>query len=323
MDLFINSSQVVTVNGQDFQYPNYITGVVSGIQKQLNCANMTIVNSFWKIPRVQGARVIGYTYLVAVNTSVPPTPDSLKVLRLKDKSDATEYEVAITPTDNVSSTSPICQFAYLCDGLGGSLPTMPTATIPFPMIQFDPVLVASGTNTFKFAFPSNPLGLLYSIPAPWFNGALAPAYVPAGITTPALFVTWANSNWDDFGTWTSSGNIVTLASASTDDIPVTKAGMQIALTPKAYCFDLTAYSTPSAVNQVKFGTGGTLISVPGFMLTDDPTLLINVLSKVMTAESTTYGTAVAHKLQVNSVYDVPKLYLNGVLVVTSTAAVCS
>lgn len=59
------------------------------------------------------------------------------------------------------------------------------------------------------------------------------------------------------------------------------------------------------------------------MLNNNPAVLQSVLQKVMTQESTSYGMAIAHKLQVNTVYDVPKLYNNGVLVVTSTAGVCS
>lgn len=321
-DLFVQSNQVVGVGGEAFIKNNYITGVVAGIAKQLNCANLTIVNSFWKIPWVVGTVVTKYTYEVAINTSSPPTPDSIKVLIVKDNSDQTEYELAITNTDNVSTSTPICQLAYLCDGLGGSLPIMPTVTIPFPVIQFPPTSVSGGNNTFTFAFPHNPLALLYSIPAPWFNGvAGTPAYVPSGITTPAGFVTWATTNWSAYGTWANpSGDIITLVSATTN---VNKAGMQIALTPAAYCFDLTAYSSPVAVNQVKFGTGGTLINIPAFTLTNDPNVLLAQLTKVMSTESTTYGTAIAHKLQVNTVYDVPKLYNNGSLVVTSTAGVCS
>ena len=328
MTNFVQSNQVVGVSGQAYVYPNYVTGVVNGIARQLSCDNIVIINSYWKIPWVVGTQVTKYTYELAINTSTPPTPDSIKVLIIKDKQDQSTYELAIAPTDNMASTSPPNEFAYLCNGLGGSLSTMPTVTIPFPVIQFNPTSTNSdGDNTFTFTFPHNPLGLLYNIPAPWFNGvAGSPAYAPSGITTPGQFVTWANSNWDAYGTWANpTGDIITLVSTSSDDVYVLKAGMQIALQLKAYCFDLSAYSTPAPVNQFKFGTGGTLISVPGgaFMLTNDPNVLINQLQKVMSAESTTYGTAVTHKLQVNTTYDVPKLYNSGVLVETSVAGVCS
>lgn len=306
--------------GQAFVFPNYVTGVVGGISKTLNCNNLQIIGAYWMIPWVEGNQVVKYTVEAAINTSTKPTPDSIKVLRVKDTSDGTDYHLAIATTDYVNTTSPPNQLAYLCDGSGGSLPTMPTATIPFPVIQFPPTSTDGTNNVFTIPFPANPTSLLFSIPAPWFNGlAGSPAYSPAAKTTPAQFVTWANTNWSAYGTWASSGNIVTLTSLVTN---VTEMGMQVALTPAAFCFDLTAYSTPALVNGVKFGTGDT-ISVPAFMLTDDPNVLLSVLQKIMSAESTTFSTAVANKLGVNTVQATPKLYNGTSLVVTSTAGACA
>jgi len=317
MTNFIESNQVVGVNGVAFVYPNYVTGVVNGIQKQLNCNNLEIINSFWKVPFVVGTQVQKYTYLVAVNTSTPPTADSLKVLIVKDTTDNADYEIAIALTDNIATTSPPSQLAYLCNGTGGTLPVMPTVTIPFPIIQFSPTSTDGTNNVFTFAFPANPNSLLYSIPAPWFNGlAGAPAYVPAGITTPGQFVTWANSNWSAYGTWSNpSGTIVTLTSLVSN---VTKCGMQIALTPANFCFNLTAFSTPALVNGVKFGSG-TTIALDAFMLTNDPNVLIAALQKRMSAESTTFSTTVAHKLGIATVYAQPVLY-NGTSVVATAAS---
>lgn len=326
MTNFVQSNQVLDVNGQAYLYPNYVLGVVNGIAKQLSCDNIVIVNSYWKIPWVVGTVVTKYTYELAVNTSTPPTSDSIKILLIKDKQDQTSYELAIANTDNMAVSSPPNQFAYLCNGLGGALNTMPTVTIPFPVVQFPPTSTNSstGANTFTFTFPANPLGLQYNIPAPWFNGiAGSPAYAPSGITTPAQFVTWANSNWSAYGTWANpSGVIVTLVSPTSAGVFVTKAGMQIALQFRSYCFNLTAYSTPAPVNQYQFGSG-TILTFPGaFQLTNDPNVLQAQLQKVMSSESTSYSQTVANKLGVQSTYDVPKLYNNGVLVVASTAGTC-
>ncbi len=318
---FVVAPQVVGVNGQAYVYPNYITGIVNGISKQLNCNNLAIVNSFWKIPFVVGTVVTKYTYEVAVNTSVPPTPDSIKVLIVKDQLDQTTYEIAIANTDNVGTTSPPNQLSYLCDGQGGSLPTMPTVTIPFPIIQFLPTSTDGTNNTFTFTFPANPNSLLYSIPAPWFNGvAGAPAYVPAGITTPAQFVTWANSNWSAYGTWANpgAGTVVTLVSLVSN---VTTAGFQIALTPANFCFDLSAFSTPALVNGVKFGSSAT-ITMDAFMLTNDPNVLAAQLQKKMSAESTTFNTSVSHKLGVATVYAQPVLYNGTTIVSTAASGAC-
>ena len=323
---FIQCPQVLGVNGQYYINQNYVTGLNAGpndpqtVSRQLATANIVIVNSFWLIPRVQNGHVIGYAQETAINTNVKPQVDAIKVLMIKDKQDQSEYLIAIGDNDNIATSSPPNIFAYDADGLGGSLPVMPTVVIPFPIIESKATSNNSGVNTFTFQFPANPLGLLYSIPSPSFNGAYAStAYAPSGITTPAQFVTWANTNWSTYGTWANpSGDIVTLASST-----VISAGMIIALTPTAYCFNLSAFSTPATVNQLKFGTTGVLLDITPFTLTNNPSVLSNQLKNYMSSQSTTFGYAVANKLQVNTVYATPKLYNSGVLVVTSTAGVCS
>lgn len=326
---FIQSNQVIAINGQYYiaAATNYVTGLVCGpndpntVKKQIPTQNLIIVNSFWAIPRVQGGRVIGYAEETAIQTSTPPTPDSIKFLRLKDTEENINYDIAIALTDNISTSSPPNTFAYDADGLGGTLPVMPTVVLPFPIIEELPTSVAGGNNIFTFALPTNPLGLLYSIPAPSFNGvAASPAYSPGGITTPGQFVTWANTNWSAYGTWANPGGvIITLTSLTTN---VATAGLIAALTPKAYCFDLTAFSTPSQVNQIKYGSGP-LLNIVAFSLTNNPTVLAAQLAKVLPNNSTTYGFTVTHKLGVNTVVDTPKLYYNGVSVVDATAGACS
>ncbi len=321
---FIQCNQVTGVNGQKYIYYNYVTGLVCGpsdpqtVKKQIATSNIVIINSFWIIPRVQGGRVIGYAEETAIQSSTPPTIDSFKVLRIKDKQDLSEYDIAIANTDNISTTSPPNTFAYDADGLGGTLPVMPTVVIPFPVIQYPATSIVGANSTFTFTLPNNPLGLLYSIPAAWFNGAAAaPSYNPAGITTPAQFVTWANANWSAYGTWANpSGNIITLVTTT-----VTAAGFQSALTPAAWCFNLTAYSTPALVNQIRFGASGTLITVPAFQLTNNGAVLQSVLQNYMSQESTSFAVSSNH-LQVNTVYDQPRLYNSGTLVVAASGGGC-
>lgn len=323
---FIQCNQVIGVNGQNYIYQNYVTGLVCGpndpqtVKKQLSTANMVIINSFWKIPRVQSGRVIGYAEETAINTSVQPTADSIKFLRIKNLQDLTEYDIAINLTDNIGTSSPPNQFAFDADGLGGILPVMPTVVIPFPIIQSPAQTNVGGVGTFVFTLPLNPLGLMYSIPAPWFNG-VAPGspYAPSGITTPAGFVTWANANWTAYGTWANpTGNVITLASST-----VKAAGFIAALTPAPWCFNLAPYSTPALVNQIKFGSGGTLISVPAFELTNNGAVLQSVLQNHMSAESTNFIVFNDNKLQVNTTQAQPELYNSGVLVLASGSGVCS
>lgn len=286
---FVQSNQVVEVLGQDYLWPNY----PNGISKQIPCESVEIVNSFWKMPKTLGNRVIGYDYLVALDNQ-KPTPDSIKILRVKDTRDNTEYGFAIVDGDNIGTSSPANQFAYLCDGLGGSLPVMPTVTIPVPIMQSSPQSTdTDGSNTFIFAFPANPNGLTYSIPYPWFNGvAPSTAYVSAGRTTVAQVVTWANSNWGDYGTWSAaSTNTLKLVSATTDNIFVSKAGMEVSLIPVHYCITLNA--TPDPVNGIKIS--GHVYSITS--VSADRTnraALINAIKKVM--PGTVFTTSIATKI---------------------------
>jgi hypothetical protein len=324
---FVYCPQILGQNGIFYFYYNYVTGLVCGVgdpntvTKQLQTSNVTIVNSFWLIPRVQNGRVIGYAVEAAINTSVPPTIDSCKALLVKDKQDVTSYYIAIANTDNIATSSPPNQFAYDADGLGGSLPVMPTVTLPFPVIQNPPTSVSGSNNIFTFNLPNNPLGLLYSIPAAFFNGALsATPYAPSGITTPAGFVTWANAHWSAYGTWSNpTGTIIQLTSATTN---VSFAGFIAALTPAPWCFSLAGFGTPSQVNQVKFGSTGTVLSVPAFMLGTNPATLQAVLQTVMTQESTSYVMPGGAYLTVNTVLAQPILLYNGATVATASSGVC-
>lgn len=327
MITFVQSNQVTAVNSNEFGFPNN----PNGVPLQIPCQNMEIIASYWRIPQYQGNRVTGYAFIVCSETSTKPTPDALKILRVKltDTAGVTTVDMAILDTDNNSYSSPPNQLAYLCDGLGGTLPVMPTVTIPAPIQQSTPQTTdANGNNTFIYSFPSNPLGLLYTLNGAWFNG-LAPyfAFNPAGITTVAQFVTWANSNWSNYGTFTALSAVTlklvsNVGTVSPSDIPVFASGISMDLTPVNFCFDLTAYSTAAVVSQFEFGTGGLQSFREPFMLTDNPVVLQNQLIPVMSSGTVFNSTAVAHKLNILTTMATPKLYNNGVLVVASTSGSC-
>ena len=326
--LFIQVPQVTAVNGNDFAWPNN----PNGTPMQIPCTDTEIIASYWRIPSVNGNRVTGYNYIVASEQSVPPTPDALKILRIKATNTAgiTTFDFAIADNDNVSTTSPQNQYAYLCDGLGGTLPVMPVVTIPVPMMQSAPQTNTNGLNTFIFSFPPNPNGLQYVLNGAWFNNAVPyAAYAPSGITTVAEFVTWANSNWSEYGTWTAlSAETLKLASnvaSPASTIPVFKAGISMDLTPVNFCFDLSAFGTPVLVNQFKFGSGALHNFETPFMLNNNPVTLANQLSRVMSSgtilDATTHAST--HKLNILTTQATPAVYINGALVVTSTAGACS
>lgn len=315
---FVQSNQVITRNNEVFAWPNYPNGL-SG--QQIPVDGTVIVNSFWRLPRTLGNRVIGYDEQLAT-TATKPRADAVKVLRVKDASN-TVWEFAITDDDNIATTTPANQFAFLSNGLGGTLPTMPAVTIPYPIMQTGPQSVVAGDNVFVFAFPANPNTRLYSILFPWFNGA-APtqAYEPAGITTPAQFVTWANTSgkWDGYGTWSSSGTVVFLNSNSADTIFVEEAGIQIALTPANYCLTLNA--SADAVNGIKID--GAIMPIPAIMAgRTNRAALIQEIQKYFPGG--VFTTAITNKINVLTIRLPQDMRNDGVAVsgLTWSAGVCS
>jgi hypothetical protein len=310
---FVNTNQLVGVNGVFYLYPSYL----GGIEQAIPCRSVPM-GFFWLTPIVQGNRVIGYDQMVAVDAS-KPSPDSLKVLRLKDALNAnTVYEIAVLDSDGVTGNT----FIDNCNGCCGDTPVMPTVTIPHPILQLPPQSTTATTRTFVFPFPSNPNARLYAIPFPWFNGvAPAQAYEPAGITTPAQFVTWANTSgkWDDYGTWSATGDVITLVNSDSSTIVLSRAGMSISLTPTPFCFNMTAFSTPAAVNSVQFGTGA-VFTFPPFMLTNaNQQTVINSIRQFIPEATFVIS---SNKLQVSTVQAAPKLKNGATTVVTASAGAC-
>lgn len=322
---YVQSNQVTGHNGVDLTALNYQTGVVSGQTVPIPTAQngAFIVGAYWRIPVVLSGTLINYEFALAVD-STKPQPDALKILRVKWERES--WDIAILDTDYVGTTN---TFGTLADGLGGALAIMPNVTIPFPIIQDAPVTVTTdGTRTFVFAFPDNPNALNYSIPWPWFNG-IAPAtpFDPEGespvatVTTPAQFVTWANTNWSDYGTWSHVGDIVELTSASTDVIYVSAAGVLAQLEPTSWCLDCTSFSTPAAVNGLKIGTGS-IIPFGAFMLTDtNLQTLINAVKPHF--EDGAVFTISTTKINIVTVLPVLKIYNNTTLKATADAGACS
>ena len=281
---YIQSNQVLEVDGNVFGWPTNPNGVI----RTLPVENTVVVGAFWHRPITQSSNLLYYAD-VAVDPASPttkPTPDSVKVLRLKNDVSTRSWAIAITDTDQTSSGS---QWALFANGTGGTLPVMPTVTIAPPIFQNGPVsTLPNGSNIFLFEFPANPQGLLYTVFGAWFNGvAPAQAYQPSGITTLAQFATWANTalKWPMYGTWSApSANILKLISPIGATIPVKNAGVINALTSNTHTLDMTVVNTPAAVNGVGMN-GGVRIPFKGgaFMVTSTPAsmqALINEITKI-------------------------------------------
>src|ERR1035437_155370 len=320
---FVVTKQAVDINGEIFAYPNNPDGTMV----QIPCDQTEIIGSYWRIPQFTGSRVIGYVYAVDTNTSVKPANADIKVLSIKltDTAGITQMMVAIADLDNVATTSPPNQLAYLCDGSGGTLPVMPTVTIPIPIQQTGPqsTNITTGDNTFIFPFPANPAGLEYNVAGEWYNGvAPSPVYAPSGLTTVAAVAAWYNTNRSAEGTWTNPSTDILKLVSTAGAGEVTKAGIIVSLEATNFCFDITAFGgSPANVDGVKFGSGGIVPLPSPFLLTDNNVTLMNVLTHVMSS-GTVFNTTVTHKLGINTVQAQPKLYSGISLIATAAGGTC-
>lgn len=305
---------------------NYATCAVTGGTDNIPTINTFVEAAYWMIPIVVGGVLTKFNWQIATG-SVPPVLGCWKVLRLKNERQ--QWDIAIANTDEIGGVS---QWSTYADGLGGSLPSMPVVALPFPVIQDAPISsVLSGsttTNTFYFTFPQNPNSLLYNISCAWFNGAaMVPAYAPAGITTPAQFVTWANTNLSAYGTWSSNGLTVILSSPSTAVTPVTIAGMNAQLVPKAYCLSLTSFLSGQNVNGISFGAGP-VNAFGAFQLTGSAASLQQLVTAITPffetgAQFAIFASGASAKIQITTLLASPIIYNGATPVAGSTSGGCS
>lgn len=316
----IQSNNVLERQGVTYLYPDTPQGLTDII---IPVIGTVIAEVCWKIPIQQGSGVISYKNAAvnALSPTVPPTPDSVKMLLLKNNDQNQTWGIAIANTDQVTTSA----WNTAASAAAGTVQVMPAVTVPLPIIQYGPVSTdGSGTNVFVFEFPVNPLGLRYNITAPWFNGIAPTApYVPASSTTLAGIVTWANTsgNWNMYGTWSApTTTTLQLSSPTSATIPVTLAGMNPILQPKPQCLDATSTSTPAAVNGVQFGSGP-VIPFPAFMLTNTAaslTALINSIQPLVPAATFVIQSG-NNKITITTVQGIVKIYNNASTVLTASA----
>lgn len=312
---FVTSTQVLEINGDTAPYtwPNEPTGIT----KSIPCKS-EVMGFFWMVPKVQGNRVIGYS-IENANDNIKPRPDAVKILRLKDAIDANiEYGIAVADGDGISGNT----FVDKCNGCCGATPSMDVITWPTPILQLGPQETSADRTerTWVFPFPENPGALEYLIPYPWFNGtAPVTPYAGSGITTAAQFVTLADSNWGDYGDWSSSGNVVSLLNTDSDVVVLVEAGMAVSLKPKVYCFDVSTMSPPAAVNGIKFGSSPTFTFRPFILTGSNQQTLINSIKKFVT--DGVFVISSGH-LQVSTTQALPHLYNNTSVVLSATVGAC-
>lgn len=327
-DILINSTQVMYRNGvwDNNTKLHYSNCTVTGGTDNIPTIGTFVLSAEWMVPITVLGQFQGFQLLDATGQSVPPTPGCWKILNLKNERQ--QWAVAIANTDEIGGNS---QWGTYANGLGGSLPSMPIVALPFPVIQSKPIPPPAGTvttgNVFYFTFPLNPQGLGYNIQCVWFNG-VAPVtpFVPGSITTPAAFVTWANANWGSYGTWSSNGLTVILASPSTAVTPVTLAGLNAQLVPATYCLSLTSFLIGQNVNGIGFGSAP-VNAFGAFQLTGSYASLQQLVTAIKPffdtgATFTILASGSTAKIQITTRLAAPVIYNNTTPIAGATLGGC-
>lgn len=274
MAQYVLTDQVIIENGEYFGFPFNPQGIAN---KLIPTPTTEIIGPYWVTPYVQGGIPIYPAIEPAYQTSVKPNPSSVKCLRVKSTETGIETYFAILDTDCITSNT----YASLANDTTGGVPTMPTVTVPAPIIQVPPASSVGGVNTFYVSIPDNPNSLVYKCPNVWVNGASAPAF-PGATSTPAGLVSALNSTYgtDYNATFTlittttptsPSTTIYTIqvASAATGGgVQMLLLGMNIALTPVTYTATVPSYLSAIAVNGCKINGTNALFFNPGIVIGD-------------------------------------------------------
>lgn len=174
----------------------------------VNCTNAVTQGTEWFIPTVANGVLKGYSRR---KSSTKPTPDSVKTVRVKDFESGNIYWLLIADNGTEALFNDHC--AACCD----NQTPMPDVTVPAPLIEEPgcceaPQPVSCNYNYFAIA-PALPVGAAYSLNASKNGTPLTPAAPGAGFASLAALVSWANTNWAAFGTFSVSGQKVTFTSA--------------------------------------------------------------------------------------------------------------
>jgi hypothetical protein len=175
-------------------------------KEHINAGDGTITEGvYWFIPRTVKGRLT--TYKPVIQTA-KPSIDSVRAIRVRDTITGNVYYVAIA--DNASATL----FSDTANGCCGTDNTMPTVTIPAPLLEE----TACGNSTDGFTYFDVPPALLagetYVADGSADGVRFAPASNLGGHDSLAAFVTWATANWSAYGTFIQASGKVTFTSAT-------------------------------------------------------------------------------------------------------------
>lgn len=203
------------------------------------CEGTRVENLAWAVPIVANGLLIGYDFTLV---ATKPSSDSVRVLRIYNNITKSTWWIVVA--DDATQDT----FDSRCNACCGATPTMPTVTIPDPLICTDVCADDSGDYIFDFPIPANPNTLEYIVSGGTFNNAAATALSPDTFANVAALLAGVQADWSAYGTWSleATNTILRLTSTTT-----TCAGMNINLVPAEYCMLIP--EDPTDVNGITIG----------------------------------------------------------------------
>ena len=291
MALKIISNQVVGRDSQFFLYaPNQPLA-----NQVLDAVDLRYEGPYWITPVISFGRVLRPNLQPAGNSSTPPVSGAFKAIRLISRTTGLDTYVAVTNSD---CTAGVNAWATAVDDVSGTVPTMPTVTIPAPVLTNPPVTTTGSgtslTNTFYIPLPLNPNSKHYGCAFPWFNGQAPATAFPTSATSVSALVTALNTAYSGSGaynvTFSQVGTTNTLKAVSVNSGTgtfITTLGMNITLTPVSY--SVTPPTAPTVLTCDGVLINGVNTKFPGGGITVNSgnlSALVNAITPIFESAAT-------------------------------------
>jgi hypothetical protein len=175
--------------------------------EHVNCGPGTLTEGLvWFVPVIVKGRLKNYRPVIQ---TAKPTADSVRAVRVKDTETGNTYYLALGDAALDTDFSTICNAC--CSATSNNLPAV---TVPNPLLEeYGCTNATTGNYEYVYVAPSLVAGEVYraegSLEGVAFTGALA-----GGHASVAAFVTWANTNWSAYGTWSAVGQTLKLTNAT-------------------------------------------------------------------------------------------------------------
>lgn len=236
-----------------------------GKSLQIPCENVAIQGLVWWVPTSSNGIPTGYRPVIQ---ATKPTTDSVKTVRVLDKTKNITYYIAIADGDDETVFSDACNSC--CD----NDPVIPPVTIPTPIVEEEPCPVVDDQTLvyeFQFPLPLNPFSLTYKVPIITINGVPQSA-LNGPYADPAAVLAAVQGAYGSAGTWSlGAGNTLLLLSSETTE----SASVDIELIPESYCFEIPG--TDTTVNGIKLGSPAENVEFPQVVFNDTTADLRNAI----------------------------------------------